>query len=1099
MGDWELLQEYAEHRSEAAFAELVQRHLNWVHSAARRQVGDPHLAEDVTQAVFVLLARKAGSLRSGTILTGWLFRTTRFVAARAMRNEYRRKRREEVASTMNAITANSPDDIWNQLAPHLDQAVAALSKTDRAAILSRFYEKKSLREVGEQLGLSEEAAKKRVSRAVEKMREFLTRRGVVLGGTVLVGVLVEQTVQAAPAALGVTVVKTATAGVSASAVLPQLARETLSAWRWAKVNLVAGISAATVAAAILGVNTVSRPRPEVAPPMSAETGVAVWARVITPSPPAAGSSVTATNEAPSKRIINIHVVEQRTKQPLAGVQIVVERDGQKSIGSTDKDGRFHTELPEKDPSRLTISAHKDDFVPLRVMWDAQFRGFQIPEEFTFALEPAGSIGGVVQDEQGRPIAGATVNVYLNDDSYGKNGQIFVDQWLFKTAITDGFGRWRFDQAPADLSVLGIRLRHPDYVMTWYPGYPDNARLPDEKLRDMTAELVMKKGFTVSGGVFDIQGRPIAGAFVGLGQGRYYSDFLKTTTDPEGAFRFNNAKSGNTFLFVQARGFAPDLKSIEPGNDSGPFNFRLEPGHFIHGLVIDAQGNPLPGVDVSVDTWRSLQLLSWHTTTGTNGVFEWVDAPADNVQCDFLKEGYRSVSDLDLSPNSTNDVVTLRPPFFARGSVTDAETGQPIASFTVTPGRFFAEGEEPYWEENEQRSFSGGQYQWNVAFSGGYLYFLRADVEGYAGEISPPFDPDGESFVHNFKLTRAAWIQGVVRTPDGQPATNADVLLAMPGPPLMVDVDQSSDGKPLRPVGGSDPRSTRTDAEGRFKFAPIDKPFLVTALHDTGYAQAACEHPGALPDLRLEPWARIEGDMYIGSRPAVRQRVHLWGDWSPQSNRPSVMFQANAMTDNTGHFVMDRVPAANVSVGRWIRINGGRSGSFTTTHNVRLRTEHGQTSHVTIGGTGQPVTGQLLAPAGLDHKIDWSESSGSLHTKTPLPPKTPDDWNTMTDEQKRARQQIVAAENKAYEEALKTMVRYPLAVLPDGSFRVEDVPPGDYQLDVTVSEPRTNGVAVTEQPVVSLVHEFTIPDLPGGHTDEPLDLGDLELKPVKLRE
>ena len=103
MGDWELLQEYAKHRSEAAFAELVQRHLNWVYSAALRQVGDPHLAEDVTQAVFVLLARKAGSLRPGTILSGWLFRTTRFVAARALRTEYRRKAREQTAVTMSSL------------------------------------------------------------------------------------------------------------------------------------------------------------------------------------------------------------------------------------------------------------------------------------------------------------------------------------------------------------------------------------------------------------------------------------------------------------------------------------------------------------------------------------------------------------------------------------------------------------------------------------------------------------------------------------------------------------------------------------------------------------------------------------------------------------------------------------------------------------------------------------------------------------------------------------------------------------------------------------------------------------------------------------
>jgi RNA polymerase sigma factor (sigma-70 family) len=214
MGDWELLQAYAKQRSETAFAELVRRHLNWVYSSALRQVTDRHLAEDVTQAVFVLLARKAGSLRRGTILTGWLFRTTRFVAARAVRSEQRRKTREQAASVMSTTTDN--EQLWEQLAPHLDQAVAALSETDRSAILLRFYEKKSLREVGEHLGISEEAAKKRVARALDKMRDHLTRRGVVFGAVGLAGVLTEQTVQAAPATLGVAIVKASVAGMAVS-------------------------------------------------------------------------------------------------------------------------------------------------------------------------------------------------------------------------------------------------------------------------------------------------------------------------------------------------------------------------------------------------------------------------------------------------------------------------------------------------------------------------------------------------------------------------------------------------------------------------------------------------------------------------------------------------------------------------------------------------------------------------------------------------------------------------------------------------------------------------------------------------------------------
>jgi RNA polymerase sigma factor (sigma-70 family) len=243
MDDRELLETYTRDRSEAAFSELVQRHLSWVYSVALRHVGDSSLAEEVAQSVFVLLARKAGSLRSGTILGGWLFRTTRFVANRAVRAEKRRRSREQTAASMTS-TVSSPDDneaLWVQVAPHLDQAVAALSETDRAAIILRFYEKKTLLEIGQRLGLSEEAAKKRVSRAVDKLRTLLGQHGVALGAVVLAGILVQNTVQAAPASL-----MASAAGASGSATLPALARETLSAWRSAQIKLVSGLAAASL-------------------------------------------------------------------------------------------------------------------------------------------------------------------------------------------------------------------------------------------------------------------------------------------------------------------------------------------------------------------------------------------------------------------------------------------------------------------------------------------------------------------------------------------------------------------------------------------------------------------------------------------------------------------------------------------------------------------------------------------------------------------------------------------------------------------------------------------------------------------------------------
>ena len=256
MTDWELVQEYAKSHSEAAFAELVRRHLDWVSSVALRKVGQTQLAEEAAQSVFVLLAKKARSLRSGTILGGWLFRTTCFVASRALRAEQRQKKREHLASSMDSTTI-SPDATeaaWQQLAPHLDGAVAALSEGDRTAILLRFYEKKPMQEIGSRLGISEDAAKKRVGRAVEKIRTSLIQRGVTLGGGVLATVLAANTVQAASVTLAANVIGAVTASASASAVLPHLARETLRAWQWAKIKIAAGVGVGSATLILVAIN-----------------------------------------------------------------------------------------------------------------------------------------------------------------------------------------------------------------------------------------------------------------------------------------------------------------------------------------------------------------------------------------------------------------------------------------------------------------------------------------------------------------------------------------------------------------------------------------------------------------------------------------------------------------------------------------------------------------------------------------------------------------------------------------------------------------------------------------------------------------------------
>lgn len=201
--DLQLLERYTRQHAEDAFAEIVRRHLDLVFSAALRQVRSPQLAEEVAQSAFTALAHQAHRLAPDTVLSAWLYQVTRRTAVDVVRREVRRQAREQVACELNAMNPTAAD--WTHIEPLLDEAMQLLDDADRTAVLVRYFENKSLREVGQTLGTSEEAARKRVSRAVDRLREFLTRRGVTVGASGFVALLSANAVQAAPASLAVTI------------------------------------------------------------------------------------------------------------------------------------------------------------------------------------------------------------------------------------------------------------------------------------------------------------------------------------------------------------------------------------------------------------------------------------------------------------------------------------------------------------------------------------------------------------------------------------------------------------------------------------------------------------------------------------------------------------------------------------------------------------------------------------------------------------------------------------------------------------------------------------------------------------------------------
>jgi RNA polymerase sigma factor (sigma-70 family) len=259
--DHNLLGQFTTEQLQDAFTELVNRHMNLVYSAALRQVRSPQLAEEVSQTVFTHLARNAAKLTPDTILTAWLYQVTRHAAIDVIRSEARRQAREQIAFQMSDM--NDPSPGWTHIEPLLDEAMQSLDATDRTAILLRYFENKSLREVGEALGASEDAAQKRVSRAVERLREFFLERRVTVGASGLAALVSANAIQAAPAGLAAAV---AVGAVAASTPISTSAALTITktiAMTTLQKSLVAAVVAGAIGAGLYEAREASHLREQV--------------------------------------------------------------------------------------------------------------------------------------------------------------------------------------------------------------------------------------------------------------------------------------------------------------------------------------------------------------------------------------------------------------------------------------------------------------------------------------------------------------------------------------------------------------------------------------------------------------------------------------------------------------------------------------------------------------------------------------------------------------------------------------------------------------------------------------------------------------------
>ena len=472
--------------------------------------------------------------------------------------------------------------------------------------------------------------------------------------------------------------------------------------------------------------------------------------------------------------LDVRVVDKATRQPLAGAKLEIMLTGRQSEQQTDAAGAAHVALRVQDPAWLGITVSKEGFVSKRVDWRGYRLGQMVPESQGFELEPGITIGGVVHDSAGKPVEGVELSVSIF--GFGKAGEVM--DHMSDTRVTTGVdGRWSCDGTPPEISTLNISFMRPQtlaYSATG-AGLPTGESVgpagPEtlEPFRQRSAVLVRPDVLRVPGTVVGPDGKPVAGADVSsFGQKR------QQFSGPDGRFVIDVPASTVFAFVVHAPGFAREVVRLEkmPPGEPKPFVVRLREGATVRGRVVDTAGRPVQGANLD------------ESTTDADGRFTIPDMPEGSPGVYVQAEGFLEVRDQVVRTGDHENLITLRRPPRVTGSVVDAETGEPVESFTVVPGTRRSAGQPISLARDMTAAFTGGKFEANF-HDPPYAFVvdgrvLRVEADGYVPAVSPVIPAGAEAFTFDARLTRGAGQDGVVLGADRRPLAGARVWVSTPG-------------------------------------------------------------------------------------------------------------------------------------------------------------------------------------------------------------------------------------------------------------------------------------------------------------------------------
>ncbi|EMI55252.1 carboxypeptidase regulatory-like domain-containing protein [Rhodopirellula sallentina] len=819
----------------------------------------------------------------------------------------------------------------------------------------------------------------------------------------------------------------------------------------------------------------------------------------------------AQDEEPD--VLNESVFEvrfvQSDDQPIANVPVDVRRPldinaGDVIVGTLVQKKKFTTKLLSNEkgilrlpmqcfPENFELMIHMEGYAPYFARFDREQEGDSLLEPITLRLESAWTVGGRVVDAGGQPVVGADVRPSFPLSLRPGDPQPIHNGW---SVSTDADGRWIYALVPESKQDVGVSINHADFQPLRLT--LSRAKYEVTETRSADQKITLPNGFILAGMVTDEAGKPMPGANV---RTKFHNEVRETTTDEYGRYQLAGCEPGLTRLVVHAEGKALEMKEVRIGPEMEMQDFVLRPGGRVRVRVVDQQGKGIAKTHIFLQRWRGrvdyFEFDHVDTYTNEDGIWIWDEAPLDAFQADICPPGGMQLTKQTILAGE--DELVFEPPnlLVVSGTVSDAETGEPITHYRVTPG-LVNERYQNGINWNDRQRFSSQSDHYEVTFNRtGDGHAVRIEADSYRIAQSRVFASDEGAVNYDFQLIRATNLEGRIVSPDGRSVSGAQIAIGDPNTQITIKEGRFRD---------SSTYATRlvADEEGKFSVPARDDDFYLVILHEEGHAFIKSTQLETNRDVRLIPWASVRGSYRVGSEPGSDIPLVVGsGNFSPGDRLAGRIYaESSAMTDAEGRYHVKHLFAGRCAIARDI-VMMVDDGATEVASSIRIPfdIDPGEQMELPIGGSGRAVVGTLFPPIetkqanASDSDVDWKFANVYVDEDIVAPPppvdqqalrQNPGQWQAWLESPVG---QAWRASMQAYQAQRSRVPRYRATVASNGRFRIEDMPAGRYRLSVRTFD--QSGFSLSN-------HRFKVPPIEtSGNKNsspaEPFDLGELFLQ------